>query len=208
MAYVDWDPERYLAEMLDAVPAYLALQEQVARATEGIDAVRVLELGTGTGETARRVLERHPGARWTGVDNNEAMLERARENLSAVDLRRARLEDPLPEGPFDLVVSALAIHHLDATGKRGLFRRIATVLRPGGRFVLGDVVVPENPEDAEIEIDWVIDLPDRLEDQLEWLREAGLEATTVWTSKDLAVVSAAKPTTSRQRPEPKQGEAA
>jgi tRNA (cmo5U34)-methyltransferase len=212
MAYVEWDPERYLAQMLEAIPGYLELQEQVARATEGIDAVRVLELGTGTGETARRVLERHPGARWTGVDNNEAMLERARANLPAADLRRARLEDPLPGGPFDLVVSALAIHHLDAAGKRGLFRRIAAVVRPGGRFVLGDVVVPESPEDAEIEIDWVVDLPDRLEDQLQWLREAGLKATSVWTSKDLAVVSATKPKSSRfacdERTEPKQGEAA
>jgi SAM-dependent methyltransferase len=69
------------------------------------------------------------------------MLERARENLPAADLRRARLEDPLPEGPFDLVVSALAIHHLDAVGKRDLFHRIAAVLRPGGWLLVEDMDV-------------------------------------------------------------------
>jgi tRNA (cmo5U34)-methyltransferase len=152
----------------------------------------VLELGTGTGETARRVLALHPDARWTGVDANEAMLARAREVLPTADLQHSRLEDPLPPGPFDLVVSVLAIHHLDAAGKQDLFRRIAEVLQPGGHLVLGDVVVPEQPEDAQVEIDWVVDLPDRLDDQLEWLREAGLEAETLWSWKDLAVVRASR----------------
>jgi tRNA (cmo5U34)-methyltransferase len=193
MANVDWDPEGYLTAMLQEIAGYLELQDQVATATEGlVDVHRALELGTGTGETARRVLARHPRAHWTGVDNNEAMLARARENLPDADLRRTRFEDPLPDGPFDLVVSALAIHHLDGAGKRDLFRRIADVLRRGGRFVLGDVVVPEDPEDAQIEIDWVVDLPDRLDDQLEWLRETGFEPETHWTYKDLAVVAATK----------------
>ena len=39
-------------------------------------------------------------------------------------------------------------------------------------------------------IDWVVDLPDRLDDQLEWLCTAGFRAEAVWTWKDLAVVEA------------------
>src|SRR5262245_62724772 len=46
-----------------------------------------------------------------------------------VSLLVGRLEDPLPQGPFDLVVSALAVHHLDAASKADLFRRIAATLR-------------------------------------------------------------------------------
>ena len=42
----------------------------------------------------------------------------------------ADLTDPLPDGPFDLVVSALAIHHLDGAGQGGPLARIAGVLRP------------------------------------------------------------------------------
>jgi tRNA (cmo5U34)-methyltransferase len=60
----------------------------------------------------------------------------------AADLRVSRLQDPLPEGNFDLVVSALAVHHLDGAGKADLFARVADRLRPGGRFVLGAVLMP------------------------------------------------------------------
>jgi tRNA (cmo5U34)-methyltransferase len=192
MANVDWDPDAYLDLMLAEIPSYLDLQEQVAAATAGLDVSQVLELGVGTGETARRVLERHPGATWTGIDNSEAMLGRAREALPEADLRRSRLEDPLPEGPFDLVVTSLVVHHLDGAGKQDLFRRVFEVVQPGGVFVLGDVVVPDDPADSQIEIDWVVDLPDRLDDQLDWLREAGLEPEPRWTFKDLAVISATK----------------
>ena len=94
------------------------------------------------------MLELHPAARLVGIDESPEMLARAREALPGADLRCGRLEDPLPEGPFDLVVTALAIHHLDGAGKRELFARVHDVLPRCGTFVLGDVVVPRRPEDA------------------------------------------------------------
>src|SRR5262249_6192548 len=109
------------------------------------------------------------------------------------DLRLGRLEDPLPNGPFDLVVSALAVHHLDGPGKQDLFRRVADVLQPGGTFVLADVVVPESEADIVTPIDGEYDLPDRVGDQLRWLRDAGLDAETAWSYKDLAVLRATRP---------------
>jgi tRNA (cmo5U34)-methyltransferase len=121
------------------------------------------------------------------------MLARARERLPRADLRVARLEDPLPAGPFDLAVSVLAVHHLDGQAKRDLFRRLAAVVRPGGLFVLGDLVVPERPEDAVIEIDPEMDLPSSVPEQLAWLREAGFEAEAVLIRPDLAVFTARRP---------------
>jgi tRNA (cmo5U34)-methyltransferase len=188
-----WNPETYLSDMLADIPAYTDLQEQAAAATEGVEARMILELGIGTGETTRRVLAGHPGASLTAIDSSPEMLERARASYPDADLRLSRLEDPLPEGPFDLVFSALAVHHLDGDGKRDLFRRVHEIVEPGGLFVLADVVVPEREEDQQIEIDWVMDLPDRLDDQLEWLRAAGFDAEPVWTFKDLAVVRADRP---------------
>jgi tRNA (cmo5U34)-methyltransferase len=187
-----WDPDTYLDEMLAEIPVFQEFQDRLAEATEGAEAESILELGIGTGETTRRVLARHPGARLTAIDSSPEMLERARSSYADADLRLSRLEDPLPEGPFDLVFSALAVHHLDGAGKRDLFRRVAEIVRPGGRFVLADVVVPEREEDTQIPIDWVMDLPDRLDDQLGWLREAGFEAEAVWTFKDLAVTRASR----------------
>ena len=186
----EWNPDTYLAEMAAEIPGYEELQEAVVAATLGVDAGRVLELGTGTGETAMRVRANHPGADWVGVDASEPMLARARERLSGADLRLQRLEDELPAGPFDLVVSALAVHHLDGPGKRDLFLRIARVLRPDGVFVLGDVVVPPSGQPGPIYIDWVMDTPDSVADQLAWLRAAGFEAGASAVRVDLAVLRA------------------
>jgi tRNA (cmo5U34)-methyltransferase len=105
-------------------------------------------------------------------------------------LRVGRLEQPLPTGTFDLAISALAVHHLDADGKRDLFRRVADSLRPGGRFVLADVVVPERDDDAVTPLSPDYDLPDRAEDQLRWLEDAGLRARIVWSEDDLVVIAA------------------
>ncbi len=190
MSEWEWDPETYLAEMAAEIPGYEELQEAVAAATAGLEAARVLELGTGTGETALRVRAAHPEADWVGIDASEAMLGRARERLPGADLRLQRLEDELPSGPFDLVVSALAVHHLDGPGKRDLFARVARVLRPGGEFVLGDVVVPAAGKTGPIEIDWVMDTPDSVDDQLAWLRDAGFEAEASGVRVDLAVFRA------------------
>jgi tRNA (cmo5U34)-methyltransferase len=189
----DWDPDLYLREIQEEIPRFAELQDRAGEATDGIEARALLELGIGTGETTRRVLERNPEARLTAIDSSPRMLERARAAYPDADIRAGKLEDPLPHGPFDLVFSALTVHHLEGAGKRDLFRRVHTALRPGGRFVLADVVVPENEADQQIEIDWVVDLPDRLDDQLEWLREAGFDAKSTWSHKDLAVVQADRP---------------
>lgn len=189
MGQFHWDPDAYLALMREEVPDYERLQEETVAAT-GTDAQRVLELGTGTGETARRMLARHPAAALTGLDASGEMLDRARAALPAdrVELRVGRLADPLPEGPFDVVVSALAVHHLDGAGKADLFQRAAASLTPGGRLVVGDVVVPEDPSDVVTPIDGDYDTPSTAADQLRWLAAAGLEPRVTWAHRDLAVL--------------------
>ncbi len=129
MSQFHFDPDSYLAMMRKDMPRYDELQDVVAASTAELDARRILELGTGTGETARRLLAAHPDASLVGIDASEAMLAVARAYLNA-DLRVQRLEDRLPEGPFDLVVSALVVHHLEADEKRDLFRRVREELTP------------------------------------------------------------------------------
>jgi tRNA (cmo5U34)-methyltransferase len=188
MGQFHWDPQAYVDLVHAEVPDYERLQDEVGRATEGIAARRLLELGTGTGITTRRVLARHPGAQLTGVDSSPEMLAAA--DLPDADLREQDLRDPLPDGPFDLVFSALAVHHLDAEGKADLFERVGAALAPGGRFVLADVVVPEDPADVVTPLDPGFDLPETIDDLLAWLRDAGLDPRVSWQSRDLAVLVA------------------
>jgi len=181
----EFTPEHFLALMREEIPLYDELQDETTAATEGIEATRILELGFGTGETTRRLLALHSGAHLLGLDGSSRML--AAIEIEGAEFRRAELTDPLPAGPFDLVVSCLTIHHLDAAQKQDLFARVAAISE---WFVFGGVVVPKDPAAAVVPLVPEYDYPDTVADQLAWLREAGFEAEVVWERDDLAVVRA------------------
>jgi tRNA (cmo5U34)-methyltransferase len=88
------------------------------------------------------------------------------------------------------VASALCVHHLLAEEKRDLFERIHAVLEPGGRFVLADVIVTEDPGHATLTLTPCYDNPSTLAEQLQWLGEAGFDARATFVDHDLAVVLA------------------
>ncbi len=152
-------PDRYLELVRAEVADYDLLQDLIAREAVGPKPHDVLDLGTGTGETLARIAHVAPAAQLVGIDASPGMLAHAHELLPHALLRVQDLTDELPEGYFDVVVSALAVHHLTDVDKADLFARVATRLRPGGRFVLGDVVVPEDPADAVIPLDEGYDHP-------------------------------------------------
>ncbi len=103
----------------------------------------VLDLGTGTGALAAMVARAHPSAQLTLLDGAPAMVQRAAETLGPRTAAALVQDfgDPLPPGPFDAVVSALAIHHLDDDGKASLYARAHAVLRPGGVLVNAEQVL-------------------------------------------------------------------
>jgi tRNA (cmo5U34)-methyltransferase len=185
-----FDSETYLAMVRSEIPTYDALQDRIAEATADVVAHSILDLGSGTGETAVRVLARHPTATLVGIDSSAEMLSHARRAVPAATFIEASLEDELPSGPFDLVVSAFAIHHLTSEAKADLFERVAHVLRPAGRFVLCDVVVPENDVATPIPLEDGVDLPDTVDDQLRWLAEVDLDASVVFVEDDVAILRA------------------
>src|SRR5215211_1775445 len=174
-----FDPSTYLEMIRGEVPRYDDLQEATVAAIP-FEPRRVLELGFGTTETTRRIWERFPDARITGLDSSPEMVFRARE-LGWEEMRLGRMEDPLPDGPWDLVISVLTIHHLEADGKRDLFRRVREQSRA---LVFGDVVeVP--PERRVAPLTEGFDFPSPATHQAEW---CGGEV--VWDADDLAVIRA------------------
>jgi tRNA (cmo5U34)-methyltransferase len=176
MSDFSWKPDDYLGWIYEEVPRYDELQDQSIAAIP-FAPQRVLELGIGTGETTRRLIEAYPDSWVIGLDSSPDMVYRAREMYDDVQL--ARIEDPLPDGPWDLVIGVLSIHHLTTDQKRELFRRVREQSRA---LVIGDVVK------ADVQITEVapdFDFPETAADLAEW---SGGEVT--WAADDLAVVRA------------------
>lgn len=174
------------------MPVYDQIQEAVGEAAAGGECRRILDLGAGTGETARAVSQQHPTASFVLVDESPEMLSTAVDVLGDARVEQVVVGDllgPLPDGPFELAVSALAIHHLEGTAKRDLFLRLRPVLVPGGRFVMADVVVPADPRDAVTPLSEGYDYPSSLPELIGWLNDAGFAASVRWTWKDIAILS-------------------
>ncbi len=105
----------------------------------------VLEVGSGAGFAAEALLERFPDWRIVATDHDPDMVELTRARLDRFG-ERARVERadagalPYPERSFDLVISILVWHHVEAWERATA--EAARVLRPGGRLLLVDVVLP------------------------------------------------------------------
>jgi tRNA (cmo5U34)-methyltransferase len=178
--------------------------------------IRVLDLGAGTGFLSAVVAESFPRSRVTLVDVSVEMLRVARRRFAkafagtpagsagrfdfrVMDFARKPLPKGMPASPggYDLVVSALAIHHLTDGDKREVFEKAHDALRPGGYFVNADQVLGETPEEEARYGEWwlgrvretgvsEVDLADALirmradrnatlGAQMGWLAEAGFE---------------------------------
>lgn len=101
---------------------------------------RVLDIGTGTGALAERFAAL--GCHVLGVDASEAMLVQAR--LKVPEVQFAPLEllgswDVLDGWRFGAVVSTYVLHEFDMDTKVKLLTRMASLLGPGGRIVVGDI---------------------------------------------------------------------
>ncbi len=193
------------------------------------EAVRVADLGCGDGFLARAVLSAFPAAQALLIDHSEPMLRRAHEAMDPFsgrcEIRHGDLSDPLPPqlgaGPFDLIVSGYAIHHLPSARKRALYGEVLGLLAPGGLFVNVEHVASPAPELEAVHDDAYIDhiaavtgrdravvgseyhgRPDKadnilypVEAQVGWLRETGFEqADCYFKWLELAVFGGVRPT--------------
>ncbi|WP_367195687.1 methyltransferase [Amorphus sp. 3PC139-8] len=174
---------------------------------EGVDGgspLRLVDLGIGTGLFSAMVLERNPDARIAGLDFSEGMLAEAAKRFDGDDrvtLAKADLATDDIGGPWDLALSALAIHHLEHEAQRSLYARVRKALAPGGLFINAEMVLgPSAEAEARYDRIWLDDVTgagvpaealakarqrmafDRcahIEDQFAWLRAAGFSEIDV-----------------------------
>jgi tRNA (cmo5U34)-methyltransferase len=207
-----WEPQAYDAPRRRLVPCFDDFYATAARlAAEA--GPEILDLGAGTGLLSDAVAAARPDVQLTLLDGSSDMLEQARRRFANRSIRMivSDFTEPLPPGPFDAVVSALAIHHLSDEDKRGLFRRILPVLRPGGVFVNAEQVLGSTAEvDARYmalhehqaralgtdDAEWEAAVMRMAPDQCAWLREAGFDHVDCWyKSGRFAVLAGHRPLT-------------
>src|SRR5699024_3806117 len=168
-----WDPDSSLALMAEEIPDYRRLQDELTAAVAAHDRPprTVLDLGVGSGLTAEKVAEALPEARILGIDASEQMLAAAARTLDPdrTELRRGRLEDPLPPGPGGLLSPAPPLHHPAGPRRPDLSARTTEVLPAGGRVAPAALVAPADPTDVVTPIDGVEDTPSAPDEQLVWL---------------------------------------
>jgi len=121
------------------------LRQMLSFATFPTDAeLKVLDVGAGYGVVSEEVLQAFPTAFLTLQDYSQPMLDRAKERLVAHRNRLSfvlcDLTDPSWSrqvgGPFNLAVSAIALHNLANPQKIfACYHAIRDLLRPGGYFL-------------------------------------------------------------------------
>lgn len=117
-----------------------------ARAGEAGHPLRILDLGCGPGSLGSAILERMPDSQVVSVDRDPILLRLGRETnrygdrLVFVD---ANLTDTgwleqIPQGPYDAMVSATALHWLQPGELAQVYLDVASVLAPGGIVLNAD----------------------------------------------------------------------
>jgi tRNA (cmo5U34)-methyltransferase len=181
----------------------------------------VLDLGVGSGLVAEAVLDRLPDAHLVGVDFSAPMLELARRRLARFGSRATALRGDLseldqlelPRLPYRAAFSVQTMHHLSARDSADAAKWTANLIEPGGLIVIIDRVqiaepayrdcsvvwsridsrVPETYAEHLDELNAGGDRPTRLDDQLDWLHGAGLEADCLHLYGNRALLVARKP---------------
>ena len=119
---------------------------------------RILDLGSGDAILLTTLMETFPNASGVAVDFSPLMLEQAHQRLDKFGQRATTLEADLQSpawkeslaGPFNVIVSGFAIHHLPDERKRALYREIYDLLTAGGVFLNSEHVASSTPRGEQM----------------------------------------------------------
>ncbi|HEV8533213.1 MAG TPA: methyltransferase domain-containing protein [Methylomirabilota bacterium] len=121
-----WDPAQYLKFADQRLRPAIDLLNRI----DVDDPADIVDLGAGAGNVTRMLKERWPGARVTGVDDSQEMLDKAAAVAPEITWERADLASWRPPRPADIIYSNAALHWLD--GHERLFPALFSSVAPGG----------------------------------------------------------------------------
>lgn len=109
---------------------------------------KILDIGAGTGLLSAFLMKRYPKASFTLIDISEKMLDiakdRFRGNLN-VEFIVADYSKISFIKKYDMVVSALSIHHLEDKEKKDIYKKSYSLLKQNGIIINADQVYGETP---------------------------------------------------------------
>jgi tRNA (cmo5U34)-methyltransferase len=129
-----WDDNPVRREMTCKIAA--AIQAAVPLS----QTMSALEFGCGTGLVSRELLP--DIGKVLAIDLSSGMIEQLKKRIAEDGLKHITAQglniftDP-PAGPFDLIFSSMAVHHVPDTD--ALLDRLAGLLSPGGWIALADL---------------------------------------------------------------------
>jgi trans-aconitate 2-methyltransferase len=123
---VAWDPAQYLKFADQRLRPAIDLLNRI----DVTDPAEIVDLGAGAGNVTRMLKDRWPGARVTGVDDSQEMLDKAAAVAPEIRWERADLATWRPPKPADIIYSNAALHWVE--GHERLFPDLFSSVAPGG----------------------------------------------------------------------------
>jgi tRNA (cmo5U34)-methyltransferase len=177
----DWSSEEYVSRWAERQDTREADRQEVFRLLAKTipyktdEPIRILDVGAGYGALTQFLLGQFPNATAVCHDGSEEMAELGRQRMAALGTRVNYVLSDLSkpgwskkiDGPFEAVVSSIAIHNVRGHEIiRSIYGEIFSVVASGGCFLNFDRMIPS------------------LDEQLNWLRQAGFENVQCWWQSD------------------------
>jgi len=214
--YNDYSMNKYDRDIVNSIPHHCQIHRLIAnyvRKNLSNQNINALDLGVGTGLTSQLLQKNLPTSEFTVVDFSRNMLKCAtkklgRKNVHYIFGDYCKLKF---KRKFDLIVSVVGMHHQNKAGKKKLFKKIYSLLKPDGVFIFGDLItyqdnriaamnnalhfnhLVKNATDKKTLADWAyhhmfLNELTPIEEQVIWLKKVGFKVKIKFLKTNTALL--------------------